>query len=170
MAQQYEQMAQTIQNFYTKLRGDNKEAFEKLYTSGGSSAELPEFPSHLESYAEDQIGSWVFNDPSKFQFQSWLVAKWKGMQGDFDKQLQGIKVVEKLIPVCTVLVIAMMAKFYMSDLEQFAQFLNFCKWVTELGILVAIVKLLKVCKILEFTSWKLFGTLTKLEFAMVPAG
>ena len=170
MSQQYENMTKTLNNFYKKLRGDNQEAFQKLYSSSGSSAELPEFPAHLESYAEDLIGSWVFKDPSKFAHQSWLVAKWKGFQGDLDKQLLSVKVVEKLIPVVMVVILAIMAKLYMTDLEQFGQFLNFCKLATELGIFVVLVKLLKVCQILEFATWKSFGTLAKLEFAMIPAG
>jgi hypothetical protein len=58
----------------------------------------------------------------------------------------------------------------MYEQEKLAQFFEVGKLVTELAIFVVLLKLLKVATILQFVAWKSFGSLSKLEFAMVCAG
>ena len=76
----YAEVEKIHNDFYKKLHRDNDEAFQKLYSSCGSSAELPEYPKHLDEWVADESGSWTFRDPSKWAFQSWTVAKWKGFE------------------------------------------------------------------------------------------
>ena len=171
MAQQFENFQKTLHNFYSKLKQDNTEAFAKLYSSTTSAAaELPQFPAHLESYAEEEIGAWVFKDPSKWAAQSWLVGKWKGLQPDLQKELHNIKVVDKFLPMLLVVMVAILAKLAMTDGEKLMQFLGICKLMIEFAMLVVFVKLLKVAQTLELQNWKIFGLLAKLEFGMICAG
>jgi len=166
----YQQMAQIGDKFYKKLRTDNEECFEKLYSSTASHAELPQFPEYLQKMGEEEVGQWCFKDPSTWPLNSWLVAKWKGFQADLKKELRGFTVVEKLLPMILTVCLAMFAKFAMYDQEKLPQFLEVGKLVTELAIFVVLFKLLKVATILQFVAWKSFGSLSKLEFAMVCQG
>ena len=116
------------------------------------------------------MGQWCFKGPSTWPLNSWLVAKWKGFQGDLKKELRGLTIVEKLLPVILTVCLAMFAKFAMHDREKLPRFLEVGKLVTELAIFVVPLKLLKVEAIQQFVAWKSFGSLSKSEFAMVCAG
>ena len=166
----YDEMAKFHKNFYKKLFKENEEAFGKLYSSSGSNAELPQFPKHLEELAEQEIGSWCYKDPSGDAFKSWLVAKFKGFQPDCEGKLMNIKVVEKTLPVVLSVVLAILAKLYIDDSEQFGKFVDCSKLIAELAIVVLLFKLLKILTVVEFVFWKSLGILMNLEFAWICAG
>ena len=153
--------------FYAKLDFDNKEAFEKLYSSSGSSRNFPVVPDHLWEESESSLGSWMFGDPSLLGFKSFLVSKFQRMSPELAAKVAPVEKFEKIALAVAVVVIAMVAKLVIDDPSKF---LEVVKIVVEFGIFMAFLKLLKVAKILEFTSWKLLGTLYKLEFSQVCSG
>ena len=152
------------------MRRDNAEAYEKLYSSTGSSAQFPSYPKHLEEMAEEEIGSWTMKDPSTWPLQSFLVAKFQGLKGDMDKEMGIFKVLDKILPTVVMVAIAFFAKLAIDSPEKVAAVVDIAKLITEFGMLIVLVKLLKVATMVQFLLWKTFGSFSKLEFAMICAG
>ena len=105
-------------NFYEKLVKDNSEAVGKLYSSSGNNAEFPEFPPHLQGVAQDEIGWWTVGDPSVNSVKSFIVGKWKGMQGDLSKKFAFLNFLEKLVPIICTIFVAWLAKLGIDDPEK----------------------------------------------------
>ena len=165
-----EEAAKFELDFYKKLQKQNPEAFEKLYSSCGSNAEFPQFPKHLWELGDQSCGWWSIGDPSTNLFKSWLVAKFKGLKPDLEKEVQVLKVVDKILPIFLIVAIGFLAKLMIDDAPKLMEYISLAKLVAEISIFVILLKLLKVATIMQFVLWKSFGLLAKLEFAIVCSG
>ena len=163
----YEEVEFRKEQYYAKMHHDKAEAFEKLYSSAGSSYNLPKMPPNLEEEQELSLGGWIFGDPSIMGYKSFLVSKFDRMSPELAAKLEPIAKFEKIVMAVAVVVLAMVAKVLFDD---FSKFLEVLQIVVQFGIFMAFLKLVKFVQILEFIGWKLLGTLFKLEFSQICSG
>ena len=161
---------QVAGDFYDKLQSQNAEAFEKLVTETGPGVMVPVFPQSCREEGWNEVGSWMFSDPSVWATKSWLVGKWKSIKPQFEKIVANHNFVEKLAMVVSSIMVAMLASLALSHAEQFSKLMELSKFVAELAIFFTLLKLLKVAHIIELVLWKSLGTSFKTEFAQICAG
>jgi len=150
---------------------DNKEAFEKLGSSDGGNAQFPKFSKPLEDFGLAEVGEWMHKDPSTWGFQSWLVAKWDSWSPQLQQELKIWEKFEKFTMfVLAPILVAMVAKLAIFDPEGLAKLAMIVDIFGKFAIVVLLLKLAKFGQVLQFTTWKLLGLLTKLEFAIICAG
>ena len=156
--------------FYDDLELHEKAAFDKLGASFAEDAPTPDWPASCWPEGEQEVGPWMFKDPSIWGCKSFIVAKWRKFAPEVAKIEKVDDFFMKFLIILAPGLFAVVVHFALTNSAEFEKFIEICMLGAEFVVVIVLLKLLKVGAMLEFVGWKLLGSSAKLEFASICDG
>ena len=156
--------------FYDDLELHEKAAFDKLGASFAEDAPTPDWPASCWPEGEQEVGPWMFKDPSIWGCKSFIVDKWRKFEPEVAKIEKVYDFFMKFLIIWAPLLFAVVVHLALKNSAEFDKAMKISKLAAEFVVVILLLKLLKVGAMLEFVGWKLLGSSAKFEFATICSG